>query len=333
MGNWLSRKFDPDTDIPDLTGKVVLVTGGNSGIGCAVIEKLVRHGAKVYMGARSEQRAKAATERIHAAAAELEPGRGEVVWLPLDLSDPRSVVAAAEDFMQKEERLDILINNAAVLLVPYAKDHDNIQNIVMVNYIGTYLFTRALLPLLKRTAQEPNSDVRIVVVNSHSHKFCPSDLRFRNLDDLNREFADTMFPQFLRYALSKTMQLMFAGELQRRLDDTGSPIMCMAADPGEVQTEGVQAYTDSVGPLLGPLYRLVALLTFQTPAQGARCPLFCAASPEPRAEPIAYRGAYLSNGGRRARLSGVAQKRELWAELWETTERVLGDVGVDVPAV
>lgn len=78
----------------------------SSGVGFAAIQRLARHGAKVYMGARDEKKARAAIQRLHAEG--LGPGNGEVVWLSLDLSDPRKVVAAAEEFMQGEERLDVL---------------------------------------------------------------------------------------------------------------------------------------------------------------------------------------------------------------------------------
>ncbi|KAI0717571.1 NAD-P-binding protein [Cerioporus squamosus] len=336
MGSFLSRGFNPQTDVPDLTGKVILVTGGNSGVGFAAIQQLARHGAKVYMGARSEQKANAAIERLHAEG--LGPGNGQVLWLKLDLSDPRQVQKAAQELEAKEERLDSagptrLIGCYISLLVPFAKDHDNIQNIVMVNYIGTYLLTRLLLPLLKRTAEQPNSDVRIVAVSSDSHYSCPSDVRFRNLDDLNGDFADTMFPQFLRYAFSKTMQLMFTKDLQHRLDEAGIPILCIAPDPGPVRTEGVHAYTESVGPIVGALYRLIALLTFQTPAQGARSTVFSAASPIPRAQPNNYRGAFLGSSCKVAKPSKTVQKTELRQELWDTTEKILREIGLELPPV
>ncbi|KAI0333456.1 NAD-P-binding protein [Cubamyces sp. BRFM 1775] len=329
MGAFFSKGFKPETDVPDLTGKVILVTGGNAGIGFATIQHLARRGAKVYMAARNEQKAKAAIERLQAEG--LSPGNGEVHWLKLDLSDPREVKRAAEEFMQKEDRLDVLINNAAMLLVPYLKSHDDLQDIVMVNYIGACTFTRALLPLLKKTAQEPNSDVRVVCLNSARHYHCPSDVRFRNLDDLNRDFEDTSFPQLLRYSYTKIMQLLFIRELQHRLDEQGVPILLIAVDPGEVNTEGVQAYAHSVGPLLSPLYRLIANLTFTSPTKGAYGPVFAAASPVPRAQADAYRGAYLKPAARLVRANRVVEREDLRRELWETTDGFLKGLGIELP--
>lgn len=93
----------------------------SSGVGCAAIQHLARKGAKVYMGARNEEKAKAAIEKIRKAG--LEPGNGEVVWLPLDYSDPRDAKKAAEGFLEKEERLDILgelaiVSYATIVLIP-----------------------------------------------------------------------------------------------------------------------------------------------------------------------------------------------------------------------
>lgn len=141
MGGLLSSstpKFDPTKDLADLTGKVAIVTGGkrvefcacpnaerrtyqgsryenSSGIGYTTVQNLARHGAKVYIGARSEERAKAAIERLRAEG--LEPGNGELEWLALDLSDPRKVKESAEAFLGKEDRLDILGRPLAISCV------------------------------------------------------------------------------------------------------------------------------------------------------------------------------------------------------------------------
>ncbi|CDO76362.1 hypothetical protein BN946_scf185011.g26 [Trametes cinnabarina] len=262
------------------------------------------------MAARNEQRAKAAIERLHAEG--IGPGNGEIHWLHLDLSDPRNVEQAAEEFMKKESRLDVLINNAAL-------------------YIGACVFTRSLLPILKKTAQEPTSDVRVVCLNSARHYHCPSDVRFRSLDDLNRDFENTAFPRLLRYSYTKIMQLLFIRELQHRLDEQGVSILLIAVDPGEVNTEGVQAYANSVGPLLAPLYRTIANLTFVTPSKGAYGPVFAAASPIPRAQSDAYRGAYLKPAGTLAKSNPIADREDLRKELWETTDEFLKSLGLELP--
>ena len=99
-------KFDPLSELSDLTGKVVIVTGGNGGIGYYTVQFLARKGAKVYMAARNEEKASLAIGKLKKEG--LEPGNGEVLFMKLDLSDPKGTRSAAEKFVQQEKRLDVL---------------------------------------------------------------------------------------------------------------------------------------------------------------------------------------------------------------------------------
>ncbi|KAL4242399.1 NAD(P)-binding domain superfamily protein [Abortiporus biennis] len=170
-----SKAFNPVTNIPDLNGKVILLTGGNANLGLHTIKHLARHGAKVYMGARSETRAKEAIEQLKAEG--LGPGNGEVVWLKLDLSDPHKAKKGAEELLGLENRLDVLIHNAAMLQQPYAKSFEDIQDVMMINHISPFIVTQTLLPLLRKTAEEPNSDVRVISVTSDTHRLKKSILQ------------------------------------------------------------------------------------------------------------------------------------------------------------
>ncbi|KAI0959136.1 hypothetical protein AcW1_004052 [Taiwanofungus camphoratus] len=325
MGILLSKGFNP-ADLPDLRGKVIIVTGGNAGVGFATIQHLARRGAKVYMAARSEARAKAAIERLRAAG--LGPGNGNVVWLKLDLGDPRSAKKAAESFMEKERRLDVVVNSAALLLVPFAKTHDGVQDIVMVNYLSPVVFINTLLPLLKQTAQNPGADVRIVLLSSEGHAAVADGIRFRNIDDFNFEYKDSTFQQHLRYSTSKLMGVLYVKELQRKMEAEGVPIIVMAVHPGIVNTEGVQNYAHSVGPILSPLYTFIANAVFTPPTKGAYSTVFAAAASEVRTRPEKYRGAYVVPPGKRGRESKQSQSQELAKELWDTTQKILQDIGV-----
>ncbi|EEB93852.1 hypothetical protein MPER_07442, partial [Moniliophthora perniciosa FA553] len=127
--------FNPVKDIVDLRGKVVIVTGGNRGTGYATIQHLLRGGAKVYMGARDEQKALEAIEKLKKDESWKDKG-GEVFWLKVDLSDPREAKKAAQNFLNKEKRLDVLVNNAALLIdAPFEKTPDGPSNSVMVKYV------------------------------------------------------------------------------------------------------------------------------------------------------------------------------------------------------
>ncbi|KAG2034781.1 hypothetical protein BDR03DRAFT_1013094, partial [Suillus americanus] len=101
---FFSKSFDPVADLPDLSGKVILITGGNAGIGYSTVKHLARRGAKVYMAARNQTKAEEAIAQLKVEG--LGPGNGDIIWLELDLKDPRNAKKAAERFMKLEKRLD-----------------------------------------------------------------------------------------------------------------------------------------------------------------------------------------------------------------------------------
>ncbi|KDQ54353.1 hypothetical protein JAAARDRAFT_209454 [Jaapia argillacea MUCL 33604] len=310
----------PLKDLPDLKGKVIIVTGGNTGIGFATVQHLARLGAKVYLAARNEGRATAATSRLQAEG--LGPGNGEVLWLKLDLSDPRVAKQGAEDFMKSEGRLDVLVNNAAVAIVPLAKSQDGITDSMMVNHIGPFVFTQTLLPLLIQTASQPGADVRIVNLTAAGHLMIKGDIHFLTLDDLNKDFEDTFFPRMSRYAYSKLANVLFTRELQKRVDATGAPIIVTSVHPGFIGTESHINIWKSFH--MGWFPNLLGT----PPSEGAYNSVFAAVSPVVRSKPAEFRGAYLMPVGKISNPSKLAQSDELAKELWDTTERVLKHLGV-----
>ncbi|KDQ62505.1 hypothetical protein JAAARDRAFT_30410 [Jaapia argillacea MUCL 33604] len=316
-----SPRFDPTRDLPDLTGHVVIVTGGNTGIGYATVRHLARLGAKVYLAARSEEKAQTAIENLLAEG--LSPGNGEVLWHHLDLSDPRAAKKSAEEFLSKETRLDVLVNNAAMLPAPYAKTRDGIQDMMMVNHISPFVFTQTLLPLLKQTEEQANADVRVVNLTSDSYKVLPARLQFKTVDDLNRDFAGSLLaPGFMQYAMSKLAGVLFTRELQRRLEEEGTQITVVAVSPGGVNSDNCrQLMVDSH-------FGLLAKLFFTTPDVGAHNSVFAAASSRIKEDPKLYKGAYLTPVGKVVLPSKQAQSAELAAELWNTTESILEAMGL-----
>ncbi|OJT02819.1 hypothetical protein TRAPUB_6675 [Trametes pubescens] len=317
-------KFDPAKDLADLTGKVAIVTGGNSGIGYATVHNLARHGAKVYIAARSEERAKDAIERLRAEG--LQPGNGELEWLELDLSDPRKAKASAEVFLTKEKQLDILVNNAGVMRIPYKIDSTyGIQLNMLVNHISPFVFTKALLPLLSETAKKPQSDVRIVIVSSQSISSMKGrDVHFRDINDINEKFGNGMFADYHRYAYSKLANVLYAKQLQRRLDFEGIPITVLTLHPGAVNTEGVRKDPAVTLPIIAPLFKLVVGKLLFAASEGAHASSFAAASPIVKAERDKYKGAYLDPPGKIVPPPAPqAESKELAEELWATTETIL----------
>ncbi|KAK0446074.1 uncharacterized protein EV420DRAFT_1622615 [Desarmillaria tabescens] len=274
----------------DLTGKVVIVTGGNTGIGYWTVLHLARKGAKVYLAARNESKALDAIKSMTEAGI----GSGQVIWLPFDLKDPRLAKKAAEDFLSKEKRLDVL------------GDH-----------ISTFLFTQTLLPLMIETSKAPNSDVRLVNVASVAHLNGPAanpDIRFKSIEDFNGEYKEEFWPDSARYGVSKLMNVIYTTELQRRLSAKSIPITCISLHPGSVDT-GWAWRT--------PYPRLATIafkLFFIGPNQGAYTSCFAAASP-----------VYIIPVGRIVDKNPNAAKTDLAEELWETTEKFLQGLGLYKP--
>ncbi|KAJ7303689.1 NAD-P-binding protein [Mycena albidolilacea] len=329
----MGRKSIREEDLVDLHGKVVLVTGGNAGIGYTTVQMLARKGAKVYMGARNGVRAAEAIERLKAE----NLGDGSVHWLEVDLSDPRLASQAAKEFLKREERLDILINNAG--LQPnehhFKLTHDGLLDIMVINYltislanrISPFVLTEALVPLMKRTAAEPGSDVRIVNVTSFRHtNVTPETLASK--EALNFNLGDSMTAKVHTYGHTKLANILHIKALQTQFDAEGVRITCLAPHPGVIATPGVHRAIVAA-PLGWLLARVVERLFFKSSRCGAMPVAFAAAGPEvvgPKHKE--YKGAYLTPMDVIATSSKSAQDPRLQKELHETTERIVRELGL-----
>ncbi|KAI0073654.1 NAD-P-binding protein [Panus rudis PR-1116 ss-1] len=335
MGVFNSKAFDPLTDLPDLSGKVVIVTGGNRGIGYHTVRFLALRGAKVYLAARSEEKGRAAIEQLRQ---EVEVGEGEgeyanvsgmgnVEFLELDLSDPKSAKRSAEEFLEREGRLDVLVNNGAILYAPYTKTAYDIQDVMVVNHLSTFGFTTTLLPLLRETAKLPDSDVRIITLSSEAHRLVDNNIRFRGREDFNDEHASMFSPESGRYGRSKLANVLFTRELQRRFDAEGVPIIALSLHPGGVKTDGWEEFTSHNTGFLKFFYTLLGS-TFVSPDKGAYTPVFAAAASQVRQQAEKYKGAYLMPPGKVVAASKPADSEELAKELWDTSESLLKEIEV-----
>ncbi|KAF5381921.1 hypothetical protein D9757_007579 [Collybiopsis confluens] len=268
--------------IPDLTGRVAIVTGGNTGLGFVTVRELARKGAHVYMLSRTESRALEAIEKIKE---ELGPDlTPNIDYINFNLLKISSAKGAAEEFLKRETRLDILVNNAGVMATPYEIGPDGIE-IQACNGIGHFALTVPLLPLLKETAAKPDSHVRIVNVSSIGYTFARSP-DFSSLEAVNQKGRTTMG----RYGVSKLMAILFTNELQKRIDESGTKnIFCLSLHPGAAST-GVMSNLLQSRPMLAPLVPIASLL-WKTPLQGALTQLYAATSPE--VEEKNLRAAYL----------------------------------------
>lgn len=205
-------------DVPDLSGKTVLITGANSGIGLEATRVLAAKGAHVVMACRDRTKAAAASRDLAAT----HP-KAETEFLRLDLADLASVRQAAEEFADKHPRLDVLINNAGVMFVPQARTVDGFEMQMGTNHFGHFALTGLLLERLLETAGS-----RVVTVSSVGHR--PGSIDF---DDLNWE---RRYNRFAAYFRSKLANLLFTYELQRRLHEAKCGTIAVAAHPGAAKT-------------------------------------------------------------------------------------------------
>ena len=262
--------------LPDLSGKVALVTGGTNGLGEISARDMALKGARVYITARSTSKASATIARANEHLVGLRakakakgrkaseefgvtiPESQEKLDLhPLecDLTDLASVQSAASTFTSHEERLDILMNNAGVCAVDYALTKDGIEVQNATNLIAHYFLTMLLLPTLVRTSERSEyapahdgsgekASVRIVFLSSLGHKLTPPrNVDFGTLEGINDEFADTKFAAFRRYAMSKTGCILLARELEHLADVVGEKgsILLEELEPHETEDDGVEA--------------------------------------------------------------------------------------------
>ncbi|KAI3527632.1 hypothetical protein CSPX01_16817 [Colletotrichum filicis] len=165
--------FSPVKDIPDLAGKVIIVTGGSSGLGKESVIQLAKHNpAAIYLTARTEARGNAAIKEVEQA---VPAAKNKIKYLELDLGSFASIKKSTDAFLTSADRLDILMNNAGLMATPPGLTTDGYEVQFGSNYMGPALFTKLLLPILKKTAEQSGSDVRVVNLSSELFKQAPSE--------------------------------------------------------------------------------------------------------------------------------------------------------------
>jgi NAD(P)-dependent dehydrogenase (short-subunit alcohol dehydrogenase family) len=293
-------------DIPNQSGRVAIVTGATSGTGFEAAKALAGRGATVILACRNVVKAADALERIQ----RVHPG-ARVEVQRLDLGSLKSVRAAAAAIRERHDRLDLLLNNAGVMIPPYGKTGDGFETQIGTNHFGPFAFTGLLLDRLLAT---PGS--RIVTMSSVAHRSGRIDF-----EDLHFERA---YRAWAAYGQSKLANLLFTCELQRRLGAAGAGTLSVAAHPGWARTE-LQRHAGWMGWLR--ITGVEALLSQD--ALGGALPLLRAAT-----DPAVAGGEYFGPSGFqelkgppvRVQASPRSQDADLQRRLWRCSELSTGVV-------
>lgn len=294
-------------DMPVLTGKVVIVTGGNSGLGYESVKAFAMKDAEVILASRSPEKGEEARKVILQAVPE-----GTIRVMQLDLGDLESVRAFVSDFKKQYKRLDILLNNAGIMMTPYFKTKDGFEGQFGTNHLGHFALTGLLFELIQNT---PGS--RIVNVSSGAHRNGVMDF-----DNLQYEEGKGYTPS-KAYGRSKLANLLFTYELQRKLEASGSDTIAVAAHPGIAMTNLARHMQGRfLFKILIPLFKWMA----QDQAMGALPQL--RASVDPGVKGSEYYGP---DGKREwkgypvvVQSNEASHNQQDAARLWEESERLTG---------
>jgi NAD(P)-dependent dehydrogenase (short-subunit alcohol dehydrogenase family) len=282
-----------NTDIPDMTGRSVIVTGANSGIGRAAARALARAGARVVLAVRD-------TDKGQAAAATM-PGETEV--RRLDLASLASIHEFAANW---EGDLDLLINNAGVMVPPLTRTADGFELQFGTNHLGHFALTNLLLDDITG---------RVVTVSSTGHRFGEIDF-----DDLNWEHKP--YKAWRAYGQSKLANLLFTAELQRRLTAAGSTVLATAAHPGYASTN-LQFHS---GRRALDIISVIGNRLLAQDEDGGALPTLCAATADIPGNSFAGPGGFMEQRGapKLVERTDAAKDADVARHLWDVSEELTG---------
>lgn len=307
------NKFDPNTDIPDLSGKTYVVTGGSAGIGFGILAHILQHKAdKIYMLSLKEEHAQQAMEALK------EFGNpNHVEWLQCDLEDLKQTDEVAKKLKSELKTLDGLVCNAGLGVGVYNETKDGIDSHFQVNVISQVHLTLTLLPLLQKT---PNS--RIVFQSSDLHRSVPSDLRFASLQEINTDIGSTYL-----YNRSKLAMILFVRALVRRMEQgqlgfqSAQQVWANATHPGAVKTDQQKQAYDAYGLPAKMAGEAIAFFMKDALEEGCRPALFAATSEDIVKEKV--QGAYIVPDRKVSSPSSSALDDQLGEQLWKLSMQIL----------
>jgi NAD(P)-dependent dehydrogenase (short-subunit alcohol dehydrogenase family) len=293
-------------DIPDQTGRTVVITGANTGLGLASARALAARGARVVLTSRDETKGAAALQAVKADATGPAP---ELV--KLDLADLDAVRSSAERLLADIDQLDVLLNNAGVMAMPLRRTAQGFEMQVGTNHLGHFALTGLLLPILLRAPA-----ARVVTVSSVGHR-----MGRVHLDDLS--WDNRRYQRWLSYGQSKLANLLFTTELQRRAGAESTSLMAVAAHPGNSSTE-LGRHVPGAG--LTARFPVFERLTSQSAEMGALPQLYAATMPDVAGNDYWGPDGLFEQRGHPKKVgrSRAATDAEMGRGLWELSERLTG---------
>ncbi|KAI1076941.1 oxidoreductase [Whalleya microplaca] len=295
-------KFDKST-IPDLAGRVLLVTGGTGGIGAEITVELARHNpGRILFTGRNAKSAETTIQRIKTATPDVA-----VTFVPCDLASLVSVKEAADKILAECHRLDLFLPNAGIMAKPADLSADGYEIHFATNHMGHALLTKKLLPLLEQTADLPNSDVRIIYTTSLGWR--AGNLDFQRL---KTRMESAVLGRWARYCNSKLANVLYARELSRRYPK----MLSFSVHPGGVSTGLVNdlKLTDRIFVYVSMLGKII------TPEQGTFNHLWAVSTPR---ESIKPGGFYEPVGIASLEELAIAKENKFAQQLWEYTDKEL----------
>ncbi len=296
--------------MPDQSSRTAVVTGANAGIGRETARVLASQGATVILACRDVAKGEAAADWIAGASA-AERDRLRVVRL--DLASLASVRAAADEIRANYPRLDLLINNAGVMAIPFARSEDGFECTFAVNHLGHFALTGLLLERLLAT---PGS--RVVTVSSVAH--------LRGNCDLDALESEEGYEPGQAYDQSKLANLLFAYELQRRLHAAGAKTISLAAHPGIARTDLYRTSSRFERALLAPRLRPLTFWLAQSAEAGALPTLRAALDPDAQGGDYYGPAGWRGYTGEPARVDSSPSSHDRAAQLllWRVSEQLSG---------
>jgi hypothetical protein len=309
-----------DQYIPNLNGKAAVITGANSGIGYEAARLLAMKGAHVVLAVRNTAKGGKAAREIRSAVPQ-----ADLQVMALDLASLESIRSFAAALLASYDRLDLLINNAGVMAIPYQKTNDGFEMQFGTNHLGHFALTGLLLPLLLQTPQ-----ARVVTVSSGLHRTGQI-----NFDDLQSQHS---YSKWGAYGQSKLANLLFAYELQRKLTAAGSSVSSVAAHPGYAATNLQYGGSDrSQTSLQTRFMHVLNKVIAQSAEMGALPTVYAAASPAVQGgDYIGPKGPAEQRGWpTKVRSNGRSHDVDAAARLWAVSEELTGAAyefqGLEIP--